>query len=78
MGAETVLAGQPDVSGQVSCLPSLARAFLSDQSLYINVFESLGNEGGWVSLAPGREWMCILHVPLHTCMRIARARVSMS
>ena len=43
------------MSGQVSCLPSLGRALLGDQSLYINVFRPGADTGGWVALAPNGE-----------------------
>jgi len=51
--SETVLAGPSDMSGKVSCLPSLGRAVLGDQSLYVNIFRCNHEGGGWVSLAPG-------------------------
>eukprot|EP00802_Teleaulax_amphioxeia_P010121 Tamp_10146.p2 GENE.Tamp_10146~~Tamp_10146.p2 ORF type:complete len:315 (+),score=58.53 Tamp_10146:887-1831(+) len=59
--SETVLAGPADMSGQVSCLPSLGRALLGDQSLYINVFRPGADTGGWVALAPNAPGDVVVH-----------------
>jgi|LauGreSuBDMM15SN_2_FD.fasta_scaffold611053_1 hypothetical protein len=55
--SETVLAGPADLNGHVSCLPSLGRALLGDQSMYINVFrpDADGGGRGWIALAPDGE-----------------------
>lgn len=55
--SETMLAGPADLNGHVSCLPSLGRALLGDQSMYINVFrpDSVGGGRGWIALAPDGE-----------------------
>ncbi len=75
MASETVLAGPADVSGQVSCLPSLGRAFLGGQSLYQNVFRPATGEGGWVAHSPPahaiiHEYMNTISHTADTCPRI--------
>lgn len=59
--SETILAGPRDMSGKVSCLPSFGRAVLGDQSMYINVFRTSREAGGWVSLAPGPPGDVVAH-----------------
>ena len=59
--SETVLAGPTDISGQVSCLPSISRALLGDQSLYVNIFRSKADSSGWLSLAPGPPGDVMVH-----------------